>query len=261
MANMKLSVITITYNNERIIKKYLDSIGKNLPFGSEIIIVDNNSTDNTAKFIKAQKEIEFIQNDQNLGFSKANNLAVKSAKGEYLLFLNPDTEVLDDAVDKLLDFIQSHENVGIVAPKLVEPSGQAQPSVRELPSIWGAIKEYFLGIKNSYEAYVPAGLESTEVESVVGGAILIKRELFESLGKFNEKYFLYYEDLELCKKVREGGFKIFYLPQAQILHEVGGSWSDQKSKLLVDSAKRYHGKLGFFVLNLILHSRRIFSGI
>ena len=105
MDKILLSVVTVTYNNEEIIDVYINSLLKNLPHQSEVIILDNNSTDKTPQILRARKDIKLIESKQNLGFSKGNNLAVKSAKGEYLFFLNPDTEVLDDAIRRLLSII------------------------------------------------------------------------------------------------------------------------------------------------------------
>ncbi|MDO8619192.1 MAG: glycosyltransferase family 2 protein [Candidatus Daviesbacteria bacterium] len=258
MTNIKLSIITVTFNNERNIDKYLEALLKNLPENTEVIIADNNSSDKTVERIKNYPSIKLLENNQNLGFAKANNIAVKKSQGEYLFFLNPDTQVLDDAINKLLNFADENEAVGIIAPKLVQLDKKVQPTVRKLPTILGAIKEYYFGIKNSYEAYVPNEETPVVVESVVGGAILIKRGVFEKVGKFNEKYFLYYEDLELCKQVLQKGYKIFYFPQAVIIHEVGGSISEQKNTWIVDAAKIYHGVVAYFFLYWILRFRNIF---
>jgi len=252
MDNIKLSVITVTFNNQKNIKDYLDSLLKNLPKGSEIIIYDNHSTDRTVKLIEKQKSILLIEGSENLGFSKANNLVVRQSKGEYLLFLNPDTRVLDDAINRLLSFARGHQDCGIVAPKLIQPDGNIQPSVRKLPSIWGAFKEYFLGIKGSFEEYVTENNDPISVETVVGAVMLIKREIFNKVGGFDEKYFLYFEDLQLCKDIREIGLKVYYLPTAKVSHQVGGSSSENKLKWLKESAVKYHGSLNNFILNLVL---------
>ena len=257
MDKILLSVVTVTYNNEEIIDVYINSLLKNLPHQSEVIILDNNSTDKTPQILRARKDIKLIESKQNLGFSKGNNLAVKSAKGEYLFFLNPDTEVLDDAIRRLLSFMSEHSDAGIVAPKLIERTGKVQPSVRKPPSLIGALKEYFLGIKNSYEAYVPKGENPQIVECVVGGAILLKRNIFEKVGGFDERYFMYFEDLELCKRIRQLGYKIYYLPEAKIIHEVGGSVSPLKKQWIVESAEIYHGKMTNFLLFILLRTRNI----
>lgn len=259
MANKLLSVITVTYNNEDSILAYLESVEKNLPKNSEIIIVDNASNDTTASILENKKNIIFIKSDINLGFSKACNLAAQKASGEYLFFLNPDTKVTKESIEKLVDFYQSTPDAGIVAPKIFQDDDIVQPSVRKFPSIFGALNEYYLGIKNSYEAYVPQDLVAIEVDTVVGAAMLIKKDLFEKIGGFDENYFMYYEDIDLCKKVHSLGLKVYYVPNLQIYHKVGGSVSEQKSKWIQQSARQYHGIFGGFLLYLVLRFRNIFK--
>ncbi len=259
MENKLLSVVTVTYNNADNILEYLQSVEKNIPKNSEIIIVDNASNDSTRKLLENNKNIVFISSEINLGFAKACNLAVQKASGEYLFFLNPDTKVSDNAIQKLVDFYENTPDAGIVAPKIFQDDKNVQPSVRKFPSVFGAINEYYFGVKNSYEAYVPDSKDSIVVETVVGAAILIKKELFEKVGGFNEKYFMYYEDLELCKKINDLGFKVYYVPAASIYHKVGGSFSVQKSKWIKESARKYHGYVGGFLLYLVLRLRNIFG--
>lgn len=254
MDKNNLSIITVTFNNEDLIIDYINSLLKNIPESCEIIIVNNNSTDNTLKLIPNNKKIKVIENNKNLGFARACNLGVNLSSGEYIFFLNPDTKVEEGSILKLLEFIKNHKEA-IVAPKLVEFGGKTQPSVRKLPTIIGAIREYYLGVKDSYEAYAPQGEEIVEVESVVGGALMVTRKLFLKVGGFDEKFFLYFEDLDLCRKVRNLGYKIYYLPNAIIKHKVGGSMSENKLKWLNDSAKAYHGTIYNGLLNLILRFR------
>lgn len=254
MEKNSLSIITVTFNNEDLITDYINSLLENVPKFCEVIVVDNNSTDDTLKLIPADKMIKIIRNNSNLGFAKACNLGVRSSNGQYLFFLNPDTKVKDGAIVKLLEFIKTQNQI-IVAPKLIEFDGKIQPSVRKLPTIIGAIKEYYLGVRDSYEAYVPSGEAIVEVESVVGGALMISRELFLKIKGFDEKFFLYFEDLDLCRKVRNLGHKIYYLPSAVIEHKVGGSISENKLKWLNNSAKSYHGAIYNGLLNLVLRFR------
>lgn len=251
----KLSVIIVSYNSGKFIKKCVNSVLKNLPDDGEIIVIDNASTDKTLEILSKCKVIE---SKINLGFSKGNNEAVKEAKGEYLFFLNPDTEIPSQAGDdknffsELINFYEQNPDAGIVGPKLVMENGRVQPSVRKLPSVWGAFQEYILGIKNSYEQYVPEGFKPVEVEMVYGAAMLIKKDLFEKLRGFDEKFFLYYEDADLCKRVRNLGKKIYYFPKVSIKHLVGATKSDlDRSKINWQSAEKYHGLIGATLLRLI----------
>lgn len=254
----KLSVITVSFNNEDFIERSIKSVLKFLPDNCEYIILDNGSEDDSYRRIKQYPKVKLIKSDTNLGFSKGNNKAVKEAGGEYLFFLNPDTEINEDVFTPLLNFYESHSATGLVAPKLIMTDGKIQPSVKKLPTIWGAFKEYVLGIKNSYGEYVPEGDEPIEVEAVYGAAFLIKRELFEKLNGFDERYFMYYEDSDLCRRVRKLGKKIFYLPRVNLLHLVGAVKSSaNRYQLNLNSSKIYHGALGVFILHLIFFIPRL----
>lgn len=280
---MKLSVITVTFNNEESISDYLSSLNKALPQEAEVIIVDNNSSDKTVDNIQSFSKVILIQNNQNLGFAKGCNIGAKKARGEYLFFLNPDTLILDDAVNKLLNYMENHSGIGIVAPKIYHSDRRiVQESVRKLPTLWGAIKEYIFNQKNSFTQYVPKTTGPASVESVYGAAMLIKRDVFKKLNGFDEKYFLYYEDLDLCKRVDRLGLKIIYYPGAEIQHQVGKStvgggklpfgirtlsWFIPVKNTgtiyhQIKSAAVYHGYLTAFIIRLITFCRtRVISRI
>src|SRR5260221_13192660 len=141
---LNLCVITVAFNSQNFIKDYLDSMQSYLPEKSEIIIIDNKSMDNTLSILGKNDKIKLIKNKQNLGFAKASNQGAKKALGEHLLFLNPDTVVLSDSINKLLNYIKLHPEVGLVAPKLITLAGQTQESVRKFPTITGEIQEFYL---------------------------------------------------------------------------------------------------------------------
>lgn len=250
---MKLSIIIVAYNSENFIEKCVKSLLKNLPSSSEVIIIDNNSSDGTVKRLKNfLPKILLIESDRNLGFGKANNLAAKKAKGEYLFFLNPDTEVLQPIFDELVEFYEGEKDAGIVSPKLVQMDGRVQESVKRLPTILGAVREYILGIPHAYSQYAPQTNKPLEVESVYGAAMLIKKDLFQEVNGFDEKFFLYYEDVDLCKRIKTLGKKIYYYPNVLIKHMVGATKSEQnRYRLNKDSFNKYHGFFEAFILQVI----------
>lgn len=256
---IKVSVVTVTYNCQDFIKDYLTSVLKNLLQDREIIIVDNNSTDNTVKILeKYGKQIKLIKSNKNLGFSGGNNFGVKEAKGEYLFFLNPDTKMGKSVLEELVKFYEKTPQVGIVGPKLVMANGRTQASVKNLPSWWNGFKEFVLGEKNAYSEYVPAGNKPVEVESIYGAAMLIKKDLFERVGEFDEKFFLYYEDTDLCRRVKNAGKKIYYTPLVEITHLVGAAKSDQnRYQLNLDSFWKYHGLIEGLILQSIFLLPRV----
>lgn len=249
----KLSVIIVAYNSEEFIGKCIKSLIRFLPENSEIIAIDNNSQDDTLNELKKfQTKIRILNSKINLGFAKAANLASKNATGEFFLILNPDTEIESNIFNELINFYQSNENTGIVSPKLIMPTGKVQAIIKKEPTILGAFKEFVLGIKNAYSFYVPLVNQPTTVEVIYGAAVLIKKDLFEKINGYSEKFFIYYEDVDLCKRVRSLGKKIYYYPKVEVKHLVGGTKSEiDKNKLNFESSIKYHGLLTVIILQLI----------
>lgn len=255
---INLSIITVSYHSEKFIEKYLNALLHFAPADCEIIIVDSGSKDNTVKKIKQylskspkRNKVKLIESKENIGFGRGNNLAVKRSKGRYLFFLNPDTE-LKSSLNVLTSFYQHTKDAGVVAPKLVMGDGRVQPSVKNLPTVRGAFKEYVLGIKHSYSEYTPVTDQVLEVESVYGAAMLVSREVFNRVHGFNEKFFLYYEDVDFCKRVRKLGKKIYYHPGVEIMHLVGAAKGDEDRYQLNQKAARiYHGFFGMWFLKTI----------
>ncbi len=254
---MKLSIITVTYNNEKTIGDYLTSVFKALPKDSEVIIVDSGSTDKTAEILGRDERVNLVRFEENVGYGKGNNEGVKKAQGEFLFFLNPDTKVLGNSINRLLELAEGNPEYGIVAPKLIERNGGVQPSARKLPTIIGAVKGLLLGQKDEYEAYAPQVKGPTEVEAVLGAALLMKKELFEKVGGFDRRYFMYFEDLDLCRKVRRLGLRVVYDPEAEFIHKVGSSYNENKIRWSKESDRIYHGDLAYIFLSFVYLLNRI----
>lgn len=223
MDKAELSIVTVTYNSADFIERYLSSLMKRLPARSEVIIVDNSSSDNTVSIVKKFPKVKLVASPDNLGFSRGCNLGARQSRGQYLFFLNPDTEVLDHSTAQLVNFLKGNPQVGLVAPRLLTPDGKVHRSVINLPTLRGAIREYLLGKKNAYSQYCPPGKRPIEVEAAYGAAMLLSRQDFEAVHGFDERYFLYYEDLDLCRKIRSLGKKIIYFPGAKFVHLLGAS--------------------------------------
>jgi GT2 family glycosyltransferase len=234
---------------------------KSLDSNSEIIVVDNGSRDGSAKLAESYKvkktknlTLKLIQNKQNLGFAKGVNQGIRQVEGKIIFLLNSDTVVKKGALGALLDFEKKFRPV-IVGAKLLNSDGTVQPSVFHLPTIGRAISEYWLGKKGSFSKYSPVEEKPVEVEAVVGGAMLISKEVIEKVGLFDERYFMYFEDLDYCRRARKIGFKIYYLPSARIVHQHGASGrniSTRTNRWLVESSKIYHGPAKHNLITLIL---------
>jgi len=256
---MELSIIIVSFNTRELLKKCLESI-KN----AEIIVIDNASTDGSVEEIKKLKikyqkyklNIKYILNNENLGFAKANNQALRLAGGEYCLLLNSDTEVKPGALEKLVEFARQHAEVGIVGARLLNPDGSLQPSVYHFPTIWRAFQEYWLGRKGSYEKYALTASDAVKVEAVTGAAMLISRKTIEKIGLLDEQYFMYFEDLDYCRRLKRANLKVYYLPEAEVIHHHGasGKGSPLTYRYLVKSSKIYNGISKFWALSFIIRS-------
>lgn len=251
---MKISVIIVTFNNQRTIKDCLSSV-LHLSGHLEIIVVDNSSADQTVEIIKSfGQKVKLIEPGTNLGFAKANNLGAKNAHGDYFIFLNPDTRIFKKGdLEKLAEVLQENPDYGLVGPKLIYPDGKIQAKARNLPTVKRAFEEYVLGRKGAYDFYQPRSSSLTEVESLTGACMVINKELFQMVGDFNEKYFMYFEDLALCQTIRKKGFKIGYDPEVVVEHAEGVSGASVKTHdFLHTSAKKYHGYPNYWLIQGII---------
>lgn len=263
---MELSIIIVTWNTADITLKCIESLYKFLSgFNFELVIVDNASTDDTASKISAMgrsalggKKLKLKINKNNLGYAKACNIGAKIAAGEYLLFLNSDMEIIDNNLISMLTFLKNHPNIGAIGPKFLNSDKSEQASVFPPQTAFNAFKEYFLGYK-SYGKYIPEVNYPVSVWAISGGALLIKKELFNLIGGWNEKYFMYYEDLDLCRTIHKHHRLIYYFPQCKIIHRHGASGvnlsvaSNQWRRLIPGSIK-YHGFINHYLINLIIWS-------
>ncbi len=249
---IKLSIVIASFNTKKLTLESIGSIYQSKPKVSfEIILVDNNSQDASCEAIKKKfPQVILIENKTNLGFAKANNQGIKRAKGEYLLLLNSDTQVKKGVIDELVEFAEKTPNAGVVAPKLLNENGSIQGSVFRLPTIFRAIKQYWFGEKGLLDKYVPE--KEGAVEAAVMAAFLITPGVLKKIGLLDERYFMYFEDLDYCRRLKKEGLKIYYLPTAKVIHFHGGSGGI--NQMLIESAKKYHGLFGYFLLTFIIWS-------
>ncbi len=218
----KLSIIILSFNTKSYLEACLKSLDEkinNIDF--ETIIVDNASTDGSREFIRKNlKKVLVIENNQNFGFSKANNIGAKKAHGEYLLFLNSDTQILQADFRKAINFM-ADKNIGALGFQLKNIDGTNQPSVGNFYDL----KNVFLMLlgfeRLGFLRYSPRN--QTEVDWVSGAALFMGKKTFERMKGFDEKIFMYMEDMELCFRIKKSGQKIYYSPDVSILHKGLGS--------------------------------------
>lgn len=266
---IKLSIIIVNYNTGEFLARCLRSIGATTQNfknpAAEVIIIDNASTDESIRGIKSttfrlrsgQASIKSIKNKANLGFAKAANQGIKVAKGEYILLLNPDTEVRNGAIKKMMEFARSTDDIGVIGARLLNPDGTVQASTFHFPTIWRAVREFWLGQEGAYSKYTPKGDKPIIVDAIVGAAFLITPQARKIVGLLDERYFMYFEDLDYCRRVKRAGLKVYYLPSAQIIHYHGVSGQnlakeENQWRRLIPSSKLYHGWLKHSLINFVI---------
>jgi GT2 family glycosyltransferase len=227
-----LSVIIVSWNVRELLARCLASL-RAAGIGSwEIIVVDNASSDGSAAMVRQHfPQVRLIANDSNLGFAHGNNQGIAASQGRYVLLLNPDTEVVGEAVATLLTFLDAHPDVGVVGPQLRYPDGSIQPSRRRFPTLATAFVEstvlqpLFAGsslLRRYYVADRPDDV-TQDVDWLVGACLLVRREAIAQAGPLDEGFFMYAEELDWCRRIKQAGWRIVYLPAAQVIHYEGKS--------------------------------------
>jgi len=231
--NLKVSIVIINYNTKGITFNCIESIfSKTKDILFELIVIDNASRDGSKEKLSKLKydNYQYIYNNENLGFSKTNNQGSRIARGDYLFFLNSDTILLNNVISVLVDCLEENQSVGIVGPKFLNSDRTLQISCRSFPSIkFGLIKifpfiKYFL--KKEVTKYYQDNKDHNKnsyVDTVSAGAFMISSKLFNEIGGFDEFSFMYAEDADICKRVRELGYKVMYNADAIIIHYGGQS--------------------------------------
>lgn len=258
----QVSFIIINYNAGNLLS---DSVKSVIDFpGVEVIVSDNYSQDSSfsdlSKNIKSSNLI-LIHNQTNLGFGKAVNQAIKRSRGTYIYLLNPDAKQSKTSLSRMIETSQKYQNRAIIAPRLQNPDGTPQPSCYQSQSIWNAVKEYWLGQKGAYGKFLPSGNDPQQVYAAVAAAWLVPRVIWDELGGLSDRFFLYFEDIELCDRAHKEGIPIIYDPQAIVKHAHGiSSQTNPKvSQLFIQSAWEYHGWLKKLIIDGIIITRNLFT--
>jgi len=252
---MVLSIIIVSWNVRDCLADCIESILENCrSLEYEIIVVDNASTDGTVDLIRNKyPDLILTSNDTNKGFAYANNQGIQQARGRYLLFLNPDTIIQPNAIEKMLAFLEQNKNVGAVGPKLLNKDFTIQHSVRTFPTFRGALYRHtilrYLGLfKNHHERWRMKDFKCdrlTDVDQLMGAAILAEKDLVLKMGGFDEQFFMYYEEVDFCYRIKNAGYRIVFFPDASIIH-LGGKSARQisfrKKIMAIKSLLRFFGK-------------------
>jgi hypothetical protein len=227
---MELSIIIVNYNTKKYLKKLLSSLYSSPPLSSfEVLVVENGSTDDSYLMVKKHfPQVRVIKNCINVGFARANNQAVARAKGKYVLLLNPDILPTHKAINRMINFIKTHPDAGCVGGRLLYPNRKHQLSCRSFPTyltiFFGRVSLFtqlfpknrfskkFLRLDMNYN-------KTQKVDWIMGACILMKKEVFQKLGGFDEDFFLYVEDLDLCYRLKKIlNLNVYYLQDAIFIH-------------------------------------------
>lgn len=251
---MDLSIIIVNYNVKEFIYNLLPSVkkaGEDIRY--EVIVVDNASSDGSVEALRRDfPEVKLIPLEKNLGFSKANNIGLKEAAGEYLLLLNPDTLLSEDTLRVMLGFFRSHPDAGLAGCRILNPDGTLQLACRRsFPGPWVSFckvtglsalfpksklfAKYNLTYLNENETY--------EVDAVSGSFMMLPKKVYESIGGLDERFFMYGEDLDWCYRVQKAGYKVYYVHSTQIIHYKGES----TKKSTINETEIFYDAMNLFV--------------
>lgn len=231
---MDLSVIIVNYNVRQFLESALASIKRALEgLRGEIFVVDNASDDGSAEMVRTKfPEVTLIQNAENLGFAKANNIALERARGRFVLLINPDTIVQEDTLKEMIRFFDENPDVGLAGCKILNPDGSFQlPCRRSFPTPWVAFAK-MTGLSalfprsplfGKYNLTYLSPDETYEVDAVSGSFMMIRHDMYKKIGGLDEKFFMYGEDLDWCYRVRQAGSKVYYVHSTKVIHFKGES--------------------------------------
>ncbi|NOT30221.1 MAG: glycosyltransferase family 2 protein [Planctomycetes bacterium] len=258
-----LSVVIPSWNTKDYLAACLSTLAAAEKPASEVIVVENGSRDGSCEYVRAEHpEVRLLANAENEGFARGSNQGMRAARGRYVLLLNTDTEVAPDALAKLVRFLEEHPEYGAVAPRLVHKDGTTQRTVQEFPSLKTA-----LFFSTPLERWFPDSRElrryfmrdwdqesSRDIDQPPAAVLLLRKCVLDEVGLFDEELWLFYNDVDLAKRMRAAGWKTRYLAEATVLHHVGGSTSKfadfvatwQRDRLRY--YRKHHGRFGVWWL-------------
>jgi GT2 family glycosyltransferase len=249
----KLSIVIVNYRVRDILKECLNSVlSSNDNMVNEIIVIDNNSKDGSVELLRKNfPEVRLIENHQNKGFSSASNQGIRKSSGEYILLLNPDTIFPQMGFSSMIEFMDSNPEVGICGPKMVDARGDLLYSCRRFPSFLTSISssqsllERFFPRNPLSRQYLLKDMDHSrvqEVDWISGSCLLTRKKMLDQIGPLDEDYFIYVEDVDLCYRAHQAGWKVFYFPEVTFIHRVGQSTSQDRLK----SKLQHHKSMWIF---------------
>jgi N-acetylglucosaminyl-diphospho-decaprenol L-rhamnosyltransferase len=221
----EVSVVVVTFNSAEWIERCLASVR-----GRETIVVDHGSTDGTLEIVRREFPDARVIEQENVGMGGGNNTGMRVASGRYFLLLNADAWMLDDAVERLVEFADEHPDAAVVGPRLLNPDGSLQRSARAFPTLWRLTTEYLFLRKlaprsRALNTFYEGGFDHDEVRQVdwlFGACLLVRRDAADEVGLFDEDFFMFSEETDWCYRFGEAGWSVYFFPGAEAVH-VGGA--------------------------------------
>lgn len=258
---IKLSIGIVNYNTPALTLKLLQSIFSNdsgFNKGTmEVIVLDNGIEFSSKETIKEYlSKIKYLRNEKNEGFSRGYNKTIKYSLGEYYLMLNSDIELLKHGLSELVKAEDDFKGEAVLGGKLVFPDGSNQDSAFHPPTITGAFQQYFLNKEGSYFMYLPSGAKPSRVEGLVMACFLIPQKILSKVGLLDEGTFIFFEDIEYCRRLKNFNIPLYFVPSAMFIHHHGASTkrigTDKAIELLTKGSLHYHGEFYYFLLTWVL---------
>jgi N-acetylglucosaminyl-diphospho-decaprenol L-rhamnosyltransferase len=246
---MRLSIVIVNWNTSDLLRRCLETILAHPPATSfEVWVVDNNSQDESVAMVQANfPQVHLLVNENNPGFARANNRAIRASSGEYLLLLNPDTEVKPGALTALVDFLDEQPAAGGAGSMLLNPDGSLQPSCYPMLTGWRELWRLLhldrLKLMGIYDMHRWDKRTPRQVEVVQGASLMLRRSILNQVGLLDEGYFMYTEEVDLCYRIQQAGWSLYWVPQSQVVHYGGQSTRQVAAEMFLHL---YGSKVQFF---------------
>lgn len=265
---MDFSFIIVSWNAKRCLFECLESLEKELnEYHAEIIVVDNGSVDGSSEMVRERfPGVVLIENQENLGFAKANNIGILRSEGKYIYFVNSDVKILNGCIKLMTNYMEKHSNVGLLGPKVLNADHTIQPSCKHFPTLLRsfcravALDSLFPKTRFFEGEFMTCSSSDTiqPVDIIVGCFWMVRRTAIEEVGLLDERFFIYSEDKDWCKRFHEAGWAVIYFPEAKIIHYGGASSANTPIRFYLEMQKanlqyweKHHGRV----------SKKIFIGM
>ena len=272
LQQIDLSIIIVSWNTKDLLVACLDSLSvQKSIYNIEVIVVDNASTDGSVEIVNEfYCHVNLIKNNTNMGFGMANNIGIKHSSGRYICLINSDVRVLPGCLDSLVNYMDQDKSIGIIGPKTLSPDMSLQDTCRKLPNLWNNICEFLYLNRLFPKSNILSGehmmffdhMTIRGVQGLAGCFLMIRKDALKQIGLFDERFFIYFEETDLCKRFLDKHYKILFFPHATIIHHHGASsskdplrFSAEQIKSRIKYWKKHHSifAVTFLLFILLMH--------